>query len=85
MNDSALDRELEMVLSEYANNGDFVDGILDSVEHEDDKKRLLGFIKTGNNVTSNSILELSYHLQCVRNGEPEYKLKKTSFSNGWPD
>ena len=84
INDS-LEQELETILPEYANNEDFVEGVLDTVTHEDDKKKLLEFIKAGKNVTSNSILEYSYHLMCVRDGEPEYKFMKTSFPNGWPD
>lgn len=80
----ALLSELESLLEEYKNNEDFADGVLTFAEHDDDRRKLLKYIKTGTDVTANSICELSYHLRCVRDGDPEYKFKKTSFPDGWP-
>lgn len=76
-----LSLELERKLEPYANNEDFVDGVLSTTDHVDDMKTLLDFIDAGDNVTANSIIELSYHLRCVRDGEPEYMFKKSSFNN----
>lgn len=75
------DEYLEKVLEPFANNEDFVDGVLATSDHEDDRKTLLEFIEAGVNVNANSIIELSYHLRCVRDGEPEYLFKKSSFNN----
>ncbi len=79
-----IEQELKKELEPFSNNEDFVDGVLTFAENEEDRKSLLRFIRNGNNVDANSIIELAYHLSCVRDGEPEYKFKKTSFLNGWP-
>lgn len=76
-----LSFELENKLKPYANNEDFVDGVLATTDHADDMKTLLDYIDAGDNVTANSIIELSYHLRCIRDGEPEYMFKKSSFNN----
>ena len=76
-----LEKELEEKLEPYANNSDFVFGVMTLVEDPDDAKTLLEFIDAGDNVTSNSIIELSYHLRCIRDGEPEYQFQKSSFNN----
>ncbi len=76
-----LEMELKEKLKPYANNSDFVFGVMTLVEHIDDMRALLEFINGGSNVTSNSIIELSYHLRCSRDGEPEYQFKKSSFNN----
>ena len=75
------DEYLGKILEPFKNNEDFVDGVLTVAEHEDDRKVLLDFIKKGVNVNANSILELSYHLRCVRDGEPEYRFMKSSFNH----
>ena len=56
-------------------------GILSASVHIDDQKMLLEFIDAGYNVNADSMIELSYHLRCVRDGEPEYHFKKSSFNN----
>lgn len=62
-----IKRELFNKLNNFHHDKDFVVGVMSNATHEEDRKTIIDYMDTGEDVTIENIILLSLHLSNERN------------------